>query len=151
MRKFPQIEKACGHCGKALLVSQNRIDAGRGKYCSRSCSRSALGRIHGHNAYNSPTYRTWQAMKARCNGQNSAKYPAYGAQGIKVCPRWDLFSNFLEDMGSRPDGKTIDRIDSNLGYFPENCRWATPLEQSRHIKSNRFIDFEGQNITLSEL
>lgn len=70
-------------------------------------------------------------MKGRCLRKNHHKYELYGGRGIKVCDRWMDFSNFLEDMGKRLDGTTLDRIDPNGNYEPSNCRWATPLQQ-RH-------------------
>ncbi len=70
-------------------------------------------------------------MRARCSSAGHAKYPWYGKRGITVCPQWDDFQQFLKDMGERPPGKTLDRINPNGNYEPSNCRWATPKEQ-RH-------------------
>lgn len=67
----------------------------------------------------------------------------YGARGIKVCERWLTFANFLADMGEKPKGKTLDRIDGTKGYFKENCRWATPLEQAANSRHPRFIEING--------
>jgi hypothetical protein len=72
-------------------------------------------------------------MKDRCQNPNSNNWEAYGARGVTVCERWQSFENFLADMGERPEGKTLDRYpDRNGGYGPDNCRWATPLEQRHH-------------------
>lgn len=90
---------------------------------------------HGHSFKKlSPTYKTWLGMKQRCLNSNHTAYKYYGAKGKSVCDRWLKFENFLEDMGERPKEKTLDRIDSRLGYFKENCRWATFVEQ----QANRF-------------
>lgn len=76
------------------------------------------------------TRRSHSNMKTRCNNLKFNKYQNYAGRGILVCERWNSFLNFLEDMGIRPEGKTLDRVNNNLGYFKENCRWATIMEQS---------------------
>ena len=95
---------------------------------------------HGHTPGNgklckrSRTYASWTMMKQRCYNKNNVSFPRYGGSGVTVCERWEQFINFLADMGERPAGKTLDRIDRTGDYEPGNCRWATPKEQAANRK-----------------
>lgn len=88
-------------------------------------------------------------MKQRCENPHHAKYSKYGAIGISVCDRWKKFENFLADMGERPEGMSIDRIDGSKGYSPDNCRWATAQQQQENIRSNVFLTLSGETLTIS--
>lgn len=99
-----------------------------------------------------PTYRSWQAAKDRCHNPNNSKYPSYGARGITMCERWrNSFSAFLEDMGERPEGMTLDRIDQCKGYEPGNVRWATLSEQNVNRGSTRLYRWRGSWMTIREI
>lgn len=90
-------------------------------------------------------------MKERCNNKNNIGYELYKCRGIKVCSRWqNSFENFLKDMGERPENTSLDRIDNNEDYSPENCRWATKEQQARNKRSNRLITAFGKTQTLVE-
>jgi hypothetical protein len=103
-----------------------------------------------HGMTNSPTYGSWVAMKQRCL---SKKHPAYETyKHIKICDEWlHSFENFLTDMGERPEGKTLDRIDGNGGYNKENCRWATSKEQCNNTKSNKRVVYKEKSYTITQL
>ncbi len=91
---------------------------------------------HGHTAGKfSPEYYTWASMRTRCTNPNHSSFKNYGARGITVCPQWASFEQFLADMGPRPEGKTLDRIDTSGNYEPSNCRWATYSEQGSNRRT----------------
>ena len=98
----------------------------------------------------SPTYKSWHMMKQRCTNSNYPQYRDYGGRGVQVCAEWHSFENFLADMGERPDGTSLDRIDNSLGYSPENCRWATKSEQQRNRRDNVWLELDGEKRLLSE-
>lgn len=79
-----------------------------------------------------PTYKSWAEMKQRCNNSNRKDFQNYGGRGITYDPHWEVYANFRKDMGSRPEGHSLDRIDNSKGYFKDNCRWATAEEQNRN-------------------
>jgi hypothetical protein len=89
-----------------------------------------------HGLGGTPTYRSWYTMIRRCTDPRDIGWPHYGGRGIEVCKRWFDLSCFVDDMGIRPQGMTIDRIDLEKGYEPSNCRWATITEQNRNRRTN---------------
>ena len=90
-----------------------------------------------HGLTDTPTYKVWQAMHQRCSNENCASYSDYGGRGIAVCPEWQAFENFVRDMGMKPPGATIDRIDNSRGYEKANCRWSSPDLQNQNRRSSR--------------
>lgn len=106
---------------------------------------------HGHTrgGVMSPTYRSWLCMRDRCRSPSNLTYKNYGGRGIRVCGRWDRFENFLEDMGERPEGTSIDRIDSNGNYEPGNCRWLRRDINSAKQRTNKLITFRGKTQSIS--
>ena len=97
-----------------------------------------------------PTYYSWRALRDRCNRKKNASYKYYGGEGIGYDPRWESYDAFLEDMGERPEGKTIDRIDTTKGYFKENCRWSTAAVQVRNRRFCLQITYNGVTKTSAE-
>jgi len=103
-----------------------------------------------HNLVNSPTYRSWSNMKTRCLNKRNERYKDYGGRGIRITKKWLNFDGFLEDMGVKPDGYTIERIDNEKDYCKENCCWIPLSEQSKNRRFNRRFTFRGTTKTLSE-
>lgn len=125
-------------CGQTALVRDNNLITGNTKTCGCSYKNPTDPRkaptlriIHGHARYKnwSLTYKSWACMLQRCTNPNEIGYHRYGGRGITVYEPWANFVNFLADMGERPVGTTIDRINPDGNYEPGNCRWATPKEQ----------------------
>ena len=106
-------------CGKSHCNDISEVNRGRVVQC-KSCRQSKIDTTKGS------AYMSWKSMKSRCRDSNNEYY---GAKGITFCKRWLVFSNFLSDMGDRPEGTSIDRINNDGNYEPDNCRWATALQQ----------------------
>lgn len=98
-----------------------------------------------------PLYPTWMNMKQRCLCKTYKYFKDYGGRGIKVCDRWlESFWNFVEDMGERPIGTSLDRIDNNENYEPSNCKWSTDSEQQRNRRDNRYITVNGITLCIAD-
>lgn len=103
-----------------------------------------------HCKSNSRSYNSWRGMMQRCLNPNNEDWPNYGGRGITICPEWRTFVGFYRDMGDPPVGFSLDRIDSDQGYFPENCRWASITTQSRNQRRTRRISANGECLPLGE-
>lgn len=96
-------------------------------------------------------YASWHAMRDRCLNPKCKDFPQYGGRGIDICDRWNDSVSFAEDMGEKPKGFSLERIDNSKGYCPENCRWASPLEQGRNKRNNRRLKINGEEKTVSQI
>lgn len=113
---------------------------------------SRIGRPPTHGKTNTREFQCWSRMRARCRDKNHQDWPRYGGRGIAVCERWDeSFEAFLADMGPRPAGHSIDRIDNTKGYGPDNCRWATPKEQAMNRRNSFGLVFEGRPASMRDI
>lgn len=149
-------------CGKTTNTNTHLLLNGEVRSCGclhRDVSRvlgQRLGtnnRTHGESGgrkkKESPEYKSWHSMWQRCLNPKSKSYQWYGKRGITVCAKWRTFSRFLADMGRRPTLKhSLDRVDPNGNYTPENCRWATPTEQQRNHRDRRLIKYKGEALPL---
>lgn len=133
-------------CGKIAIIIASHLGHGHTRSCG--CLWIKTMTKHGH-AY-SPVYKTWNLIKRRCLDKKDKRYLDYGGRGIGICKEWLNFKNFLADMGEKPKGKSIDRIDNNKGYCKENCHWATPHEQQNNMRSNIVLEYNGKRMTLAQ-
>jgi hypothetical protein len=137
----------CLICGSFTEVSRPNLRSGNTKDCGcmRSHKISEISTTHGKSK--TPTWSSWSKMKSRIK-KGSEHSPIYGK--INMDESWNSFENFLKDMGERPKGMTIDRIDNTKGYYKWNCRWATQYQQNRNRSTNIIINFEGESLCASD-
>lgn len=145
-------------CGKHVVVRRSYLVSAH----TKSCSCLAADKLSKHRSKhrescslgNTPEYRCWLKAKGRCLDLNDPGYPNYGGRGIRVCERWlgpTGFQNFLADMGRKPSpAHSIDRIDVNGDYCPENCRWATRTQQNNNTRRNIVLSHAGKSMTIAE-
>jgi hypothetical protein len=137
-------------CGKYKEVAGGNLRGGQ-----RSCGcllKETINTLNGLSIKYKREHKTWNAMKRRCLNPKAPDYERYGGAGITVAERWiNSFENFLKDMGERPKGKTLDRIDNNGDYTPENCKWSTDFEQKRNTSYNVWYLYKGEKYIQAEL
>ncbi len=136
-------------CGEALIRLGGNLRGGSAKSCGCQ-KRPSNNNNRQHGQSYTTTYASWSRMLMRCQNPNVRQYQWYGARGIKVCDRWKTFKNFYTDMGDRPRGMTLDRIDNDGNYEPSNCRWATNSVQHHNKRSNHLITFNGETLNLTD-
>lgn len=138
-------------CGTPTVVAAASLNAGKTRSCG--CARreacSLSNRKHGLT--HSPEYTSWRSAKQRCENPSDKDHHRYGARGIRMCERWLTFELFLADMGPRPPGTSIERLENSKGYEPGNCVWATPTEQSRNRRSVNRYEYNGESLALVEV
>lgn len=138
-------ECICGNMHKATGTS---LRSGKVKMC-KICSsnkKSVFKTTHGQSkqGQESGTYKSWRNMMKRCSYEKDIGYDNYGGRGITVCEQWKDFMNFYKDMGDRPEGMSLDRIDVDGNYCKENCKWSENIEQSENTRVNRLIFYDGK-------
>ncbi|MRW88813.1 hypothetical protein GJ699_02310 [Duganella sp. FT80W] len=132
-------------CGQTTFVRGSHLKSGQVKSCGCHAADKARERAT-HGMSGTSTHVIWKTMRARCGKPGSSGYAGYGARGITVCKEWDSFEVFLADMGERPAGMSLERIDNSKGYGPDNCKWATNAEQCRNRRSNHQITHRGKTM-----
>lgn len=137
-------------CGNIRSVPNSNLQSGSSQSCGCLSRELSSKRLTRHGKSRSRVYRIWGGMVGRCTNPNDPAWKHYGGRGIEVCDRWLTFSNFIEDMGDPPDGLTIERIDNDKGYSPDNCHWATMLEQQNNRRNNVVLEVNGRQQTISQ-
>jgi hypothetical protein len=142
-------------CGNQVAVSSGNVKAGHIKSCGclakLNLKHGGFVKVNGVKGKH-PLYCVWDGIIQRCTNPNNKYYHNYGGRGIKVCDKWRAsFKSFREDMGPRPPGHLIERIDNNGHYEPNNCKWATRKEQMNNCRNNFIVEYRGQRLTMQQL
>lgn len=134
-RRLQRFKIRCD-CGHETIQVAAELRRGRTKKCSKCFHKELTIKKTQHGRHKDPIYKVWTSMIARCTNPKTRFYDRYGGRGIKVCGRWLKFANFISDMGERPEGLTIDRINNDGDYEPSNCKWVTHKENCNN-RSNK--------------
>lgn len=139
-------------CGRLFESDAGRISSGRNKSCGCWNRELSAERKRTHGLGHTPEYVSWAAMKGRCLNPRNNAFADYGGRGIGMDPRWMRFEEFYKDMGPRPGVEySLERIDNEKGYGPDNCKWATRTEQARNKRTSVWVTYRGQLMLASDL
>ncbi len=130
-------------CGNQTLLIKTRVVCGETLSCGCLKVETTIERSTSHGLSRSKTYATWSNMKDRCNNEDRSQFKDYGGRGISYCTKWETFEGFLEDMGEKPENKTLERVDVNKGYYKENCVWADLYQQAAN-KRRSVVNVSGK-------
>jgi hypothetical protein len=145
----PRVVCRCA-CGTIKAVAIKSLRSGQTKSCGCMALRWAVAHRRGHGMTGTTEHRIWKGLRSRCLNPNDKSYANYGGRGITVCERWNSFEAFFADMGPRPNGLTLDRVDNDGPYSPDNCRWATRHEQRVNRRPVRLSPTCGKGHLFSE-
>jgi hypothetical protein len=151
MQKGKSIWQARCGCGTVIEAVAGELLRGATKSCGCLARELISDFRTSHGMTKSATYASWSAMHSRTSDTESTGYQNYGGRGISVCPEWSNFEIFLSDMGERPEGRSLDRKDTDKGYSKTNCQWSTPRQQANNRRKNRRYIFDGLSTTCAQL
>lgn len=142
-------ECSCGRC--CVLLAGSRLKSGKTRSCGCLHKEVAGNHWRRHGTSKTPEHKCWCAIRQRCQNPNDSAYSHYGGRGIRVCARWQVFENFLADMGLRPSPThSIERLDVNGDYEPGNCLWAAPDIQARNKTTSLWINHNGERLHIKD-
>lgn len=141
-------------CGGEKVVALYQMRSGKTRSCGcllvDTMREMKEKRVDGVPSNQHPLYQTWKDMRKRCLNPKCKSFENYGGRGIKVCDRWSSFAKFVQDMGAKAEGHSLDRIDNNGDYSPSNCKWSTRQDQMSNKRTNRWITYGGETLTSAQ-
>jgi len=138
------------NCGTNTTVASSDLCSGNTQSCGCLSSELIINRNSTHGLGKPTGYSSWAGMKSRCDSPNNFKYSNYGGRGISYDQQWSEFENFYADMGDRPEGSSLDRINNDGNYCKDNCKWSTPEEQANNTRSNVILTLEGVSLNVAQ-